>query len=111
MSKVSIYGAGRQISDIFSSSFVFTIPLFQRPYAWTTEQAGELLDDLITFIDGGKKTLEELNPYFLGRIVLIKEEGKSGDQIVDGQQHLTTLTILMEALRKLLSSQNAIMYH
>jgi len=103
MSKVSIYGAGRPIREIFSPYFVFSIPLFQRPYAWTTEQAGELLDDLLTFIDEGKKPLDELNPYFLGSIVLIKEEKSSKAEVIDGQQRLTTLTILLAVLRKMLS--------
>jgi hypothetical protein len=105
MGKVSIYGAGRPIKEIFSRRFVFSVPRFQRPYAWAKEQAGELIDDLTTFIGDGKKPLEELNPYFLGSIVLIMEEGKSEAQIVDGQQRLTTLTILLAVLRKLLSSQ------
>jgi hypothetical protein len=48
MSKITIHGESYPISKIFSDEFVFTIPLYQRPYAWTTEHAGELLDDLIT---------------------------------------------------------------
>lgn len=105
MSKVSIYGSARPIKEIFSPNFVFSIPLFQRPYAWTKDQAGELLEDLRTFIDEGKKPLDELNPYFLGSIVLIKEEKSSHAQIIDGQQRITTLTILLAVIRKLLSSK------
>ncbi len=105
MGKVSIYGAGRPIREIFSPYFVFSVPLFQRPYAWTTEQAGDLLDDLLVFINEGKKPLDELNPYFLGSIVLIKEEKSSHAEIIDGQQRLTTLTILLAVLRKMLPSQ------
>jgi uncharacterized protein with ParB-like and HNH nuclease domain len=44
------------------------------------------------------KKIEDIEPYFLGCIVLIK--GKSRDaEVVDGQQRLTTLTILLAALR------------
>lgn len=36
------------IREIFEGSYQFEIPDYQRPYAWTTEQAGELFDDLIS---------------------------------------------------------------
>jgi hypothetical protein len=98
MSKVNIHGAEYPISKVFCDDFFFEVPLYQRPYAWTTEHAGELLEDLITFMDDGKRDVEELNPYFLGSIVLIKSD-KPESQIVDGQQRLTTLTILLSALR------------
>ena len=50
MSKANIHGAEYPIKKIFSDDFVFNIPLYQRPYAWTTEHAGALLEDLITFM-------------------------------------------------------------
>ncbi len=94
MSTVKIQATEYSISKVFSNDFVFTIPLYQRPYAWTTEQAGELLEDLITALGDGNKTIDEINPYFLGSIVLIKGD-KPDAQVVDGQQRLTTLTILI----------------
>lgn len=39
MSPVRIEGKERPINEIFSSQYVFTIPRYQRPYSWTTEQA------------------------------------------------------------------------
>jgi hypothetical protein len=36
----------KPVADLLSDKFLFSIPSYQRPYAWTTEQAGELLDDL-----------------------------------------------------------------
>ena len=48
MSK-KITGAEYPLSKIFSSDFHYEIPPYQRPYAWTTEQAGELFDDLYDF--------------------------------------------------------------
>ena len=41
MGKVNIHGAEYPIQKIFNDDFVFTIPQYQRPYAWTTEQAEE----------------------------------------------------------------------
>ncbi|MBN3922637.1 DUF262 domain-containing HNH endonuclease family protein [Nostoc sp. NMS4] len=104
MSTVKIQATEYSISKVFSNDFVFTIPLYQRPYAWTTEQAGELLEDLITALGDGNKTIDEINPYFLGSIVLIKRD-KPDAQVVDGQQRLTTLTILIAVLRTLLPKE------
>jgi uncharacterized protein with ParB-like and HNH nuclease domain len=98
MSAVKIQATDYAISKVFSDDFVFTIPLYQRPYAWTIEEAGELLEDLITALGDSNEKIDEINPYFLGSIVLIKGD-KSDAQVVDGQQRLTTLTILLAALR------------
>jgi hypothetical protein len=106
MNRVRIKGEEHPIRKIFSDDFVFIIPLYQRPYAWTKEEAGELLEDLLTFLGDGNETIDELNPYFLGSIVLIKSEQPAAE-IVDGQQRLTTLTILLAALRASLPTEHA----
>jgi hypothetical protein len=95
---LNIHGAAFPIKKVFSNEYVFTIPLFQRSYAWTSEQAGELLEDLLMFIDDSNGPINE---YFLGSIVLIKGDD-SDARVVDGQQRLTTLTILLAVLRALL---------
>ena len=88
-----ISGAEFPLAKIFSSDFDYAIPSYQRPYAWTEVQAGELFSDLVDFF-----TKEKDDTYFLGSIVLIKEEGKPHAEVIDGQQRLTTLTILLAAL-------------
>lgn len=98
MSK-SLSAHEQSITKIFSDDYVFKIPGYQRPYAWTPEQAGELFDDLRGFILEGGGTVEEMAPYFLGSIVLIKSESSPDADVVDGQQRLTTLTILLAAIR------------
>ncbi|MDE2272242.1 MAG: DUF4357 domain-containing protein [Xanthomonadaceae bacterium] len=87
------------LSRIFSDEYVFSIPGYQRPYAWTTEQAGELFEDLRDFMKGDERPLPHVPPYFLGSIVLIKEEESPPAIVVDGQQRLTTLTLLLSAIR------------
>lgn len=89
----NISGAEYSIGKIFSSDFDYVIPSYQRPYAWTTVQAAELFSDLHDF-----HSKEKDDTYFLGSIVLIKEEGKPLAEVIDGQQRLTTLTILLAAL-------------
>jgi hypothetical protein len=80
---------------VFSSDFQFTIPDYQRPYRWGTDQVLQLLDDL-------EESLERdpADPYFLGSLVLIAKGGSEYD-VVDGQQRLTTLTVLFAVLRDL----------
>ncbi len=103
---VKIEAKEQPLSKTFSNDYAFSIPLYQRPYAWTTEQAGELLSDLVSFLDDDSKPVSELNPYFLGSIVLIKGDTPEAD-IVDGQQRLATLTILLAALRVLVPKEYA----
>lgn len=86
----NISGAEYPLSKIFSSDFDYVIPSYQRPYAWTIDQASELFDDLYDFYMLGKE-----ETYFLGSIVLIKKESIPFAEVIDGQQRLTTLTILL----------------
>src|SRR5579859_3208126 len=106
MSKMTIRGAEYPIRKIFSDDFVFTIPLYQRAYAWTTEESEELLQDLFTAINSSEGTVDDLPPYFLGSIVLIKGDEPDA-QVVDGQQRLTTLIMLLATLRSLVKPEYA----
>lgn len=94
----------RNLGVIFSDAFHFEIPDFQRPYTWTTEQVNDLLDDL-EFAMGDGVNIQHKPPYFLGSIVIIKGPEEAANekrcQIVDGQQRITTLTILIGVLRNL----------
>lgn len=95
------------IAKIFSDDYVFSIPGYQRPYAWTTEQARELVDDLYTFMKNSGEALGDMPPYFLGSIVLIKADNLPATTVVDGQQRLTTLTLLLSAIRANVSDVGA----
>lgn len=88
-----ITGKEYPLSKIFSAEFDYHIPAYQRPYAWTEEETGTLFDDLYDFYQ-----TEATDNYFLGSIVLIKDEDKPHADVIDGQQRLTTLTILFSAI-------------
>ncbi|HCL40423.1 MAG TPA: hypothetical protein DHW73_03505 [Pseudomonas sp.] len=96
-----ITGAEYPLAKIFSSDFDFVIPAYQRPYAWTDDQALELFDDLHSFY----LAEPEDDSYFLGSIVLIKAEGKPASEVIDGQQRLTTLTIFLSVITSLLGGE------
>jgi hypothetical protein len=93
---VGIRAGEKPVLRIFSNDYAFTVPEYQRPYSWTTAEAGQLIDDLAEAVSGDPE-----RPYFLGSTVLIKQDGDPNAEIVDGQQRLTTLTILLAILREL----------
>jgi len=100
MTRHTIEASEKPVLDIFCDKYLFHIPSYQRPYAWTTEQTSELLDDITTAC-GDAGEVANASPYFLGSIVLIKDPQKPEADVVDGQQRLTTLTILLSVLRDL----------
>ncbi len=91
------------LSHVFCDDYSFRVPDYQRPYAWTQKETEELFEDILSEIDAGGGHGEDGPSYFLGSIVLMKEVGKPDSDIVDGQQRLTTLTMLLSVLRDLSS--------
>ena len=83
----------------------YTIDYYQREFRWETRQIEELLDDLeSSFLDSFEPSHErpmvaDYAPYFLGSIVLNQKNGRT--YIIDGQQRLTTLTLLLIYLKRL----------
>ena len=84
-----------------SGDYEFEIPEYQRPYAWGAGESLQLLSDLAGALE---RDTEE--PYFLGSIVLVKAPGDPRSEVIDGQQRLTTLTILLALLRDLVESES-----
>ena len=83
------------ISDILNKA-VFDIPRNQRRYVWRKEHWRDLYEDIVFSISEDK-------PHFVGSIVLEggrKRDGLSYYTIIDGQQRLTTITIVLLAIMK-----------
>lgn len=78
----------KEIQDIFSSGY-FQIPRFQRPYSWGKEEVENFWGDII-----GDKT----DSYFIGSMVVYQTK-KPYFGVVDGQQRLTTITIVLSVIR------------
>lgn len=73
---------------------VYRIPLYQRPYNWGKDQWNDLWEDIIR--------LEGEETHFLGSVITISQErykGFSYFEVVDGQQRITTILILLTAIR------------
>jgi len=80
------------LKSIFGPSERLCMPPYQRSYSWTEREAGELLTDLLDAAETG-------TPHFVGAVVLNRGTEEGLLEIVDGQQRLTTLTILLSVLR------------
>ena len=91
------------LGRVFNDDYLFRMPVYQRPYSWTTEETGELLADL----ESAMNDETSADPYFLGSIVLIASPNSSVHEVIDGQQRLTTLTMLFCVLRDLSDCQTA----
>lgn len=68
----------------------FHIPPYQRDYAWTTSQVDDLLSDI-------QEALDTASCHYLGTVVLARNSGSSYE-VVDGQQRLSTLSLVIQAL-------------
>jgi len=78
----------KEVLDIFSLGY-FKIPRFQRPYSWSEEEVNNFWDDVV---------IEDNAQYFIGSMVVYQTE-KPYFGIVDGQQRLTTITLMLAAIR------------
>jgi len=88
------------VSELFEGSSQFTVPDYQREYSWGDEQLGELWDDIMALTRSREN-------HYLGSIIIIK---KTGDEIkqqelVDGQQRLTTISLFLAVIRDYLESE------
>jgi len=95
------------VKDIFSNMW-FRIPEYQRPYIWGTDEINDLMDDL-TYAHSEKPDQE----YFLGSFVFqAKRAGSTPgldfdeNDLLDGQQRMTTLLILFACIRDLCPDQD-----
>lgn len=91
---MSIAAEVQRIRDIFSPGADIRVPPFQRAFAWEDEETGILITDLLEAFRSG-------TVYFLGAIVVIRPKNRGPADVVDGQQRLTTLTIILAVMRDL----------
>lgn len=83
----------------------FLIPDYQRPYDWTSDEVDTLFSDVWNFAKERGGMSREAT-YFLGCVVSYIKDGKQ--EIIDGQQRITSLTLLLRAIyTKLLASTDA----
>ena len=99
MSKAKEYVKTLTISDLFDNENKcnYIIPIYQRNYAWGDDEISSLLQDIKNACE---KSKEQDKNYYIGSLVVYRRD--NGDfEVIDGQQRLTTLTLIMHHLGKL----------
>ena len=103
--------------DLFQKDVRYTIPSFQRPYVWSQDEQWEpLWEDVRNVAENYLEALEQFgndeveaeqqtSPHFLGAVVLkqVPTRAKDIDQreVIDGQQRVTTLQLLLDAIQQI----------
>ncbi len=96
---MSIAAEIQRIRDVFGPGTDIRVPPYQRAYAWEDEEVEALIQDLLEAFRAG-------TIYFLGAIVVIRPRNRGPSEVVDGQQRLTTLTVMLSVLRDLSKSKD-----
>lgn len=87
------------VSYMQGSDKRFVIPVYQRNYDWRQENCKQLFDDLVKIIRKDRKS------HFFGSIVSVHSDGEYNEfQVIDGQQRLTTISLLFLAMYNLMKS-------
>ena len=81
----------------------YIIPRYQREYSWTKEQLEDFYTDIVSNIKEDKGNYE-IQEYFFGTVILVGKMEKTNKpiEIIDGQQRITTITILLSVLSDIL---------
>lgn len=87
-----------KVQDILTENKRFIIPSYQRPYSWSVDNAEQLIDDIY------KSSQSDESEYFIGSMICISK-GQNNFEVVDGQQRLTTLSIIVSELKKTIPLQ------
>lgn len=96
-----------RVEDFLSASKTqFVIPVYQRNYDWSTSQCKQLLDDILEV-----GTNQQMNAHFIGSIVYVHDDVYTATKIkelivIDGQQRLTTLTLIYLVIYRLAKELN-----
>lgn len=92
----------KSIKSLLISGSQFSIPRFQREYSWDKKNYQEFIDDMLNCLELKEGKLEPKS-YFLGTMLFIGDYSETNEKdqsifVVDGQQRVTTITILFSAL-------------
>ncbi|ACI18935.1 DUF262 domain-containing protein [Dictyoglomus thermophilum] len=88
----------------------YLIDYYQREYKWQTKQVKELIEDLVECFledydpEDSREKIANYSKYYLGAIIICEKDAQK--YIIDGQQRLTTLTLLLIYLRNILKDED-----
>ncbi|MBS1645240.1 MAG: DUF262 domain-containing protein [Bacteroidetes bacterium] len=85
-------------ATILDNNAQYIIPIYQRPYSWTDEQLRKFISDIFTSFWGNDGNSNE-EPMFIGTMQLSAKNVNNEQDIIDGQQRLTTFLIFFKVLK------------
>lgn len=91
-------GKERLTTLLVNTEYRYKIPDFQRSYVWGVEQARELMNDFSLDTNDFTRDPLELDGYLLGNTVVIEDDITKTRYVIDGQQRITTITLLFRIL-------------
>ena len=95
MSVINFNTANMTLRQLLGNGLTYHVPLFQRDYSWTQDEWEDLWQDILNPLNGTEPA------HYMGYLVLQTQDQKRFN-IIDGQQRLTTLSLLALAVLKCL---------
>jgi len=95
----------KSIYELVKGNYKFVIPSYQRGYRWTERETGDLLEDILDFIRQPSQENKDNSFYCLQPLVVKRDKNKSEKEgrnvykVIDGQQRLTTILLILQALK------------
>lgn len=89
---------GKTAQELLSEDKAFTIPVFQRTYSWQESDCTRLFEDIV------RKIKDKTSPHFIGTVCYKESENEA--LVVDGQQRITSLMLLLMAMRDMSYNKN-----
>ena len=85
----------KKIGDYLTleDDYIFRIPEYQRPYSWEITQCEKLWQDIIDYIESGRR-----DGHFFGTIIINSNDNEERYELIDGQQRTTTFLLLLKAI-------------
>lgn len=89
------------VRELLATGDRYLVPMYQRNYAWEEGEITQLIVDVLDYLDGKHN-------YYLGTLVVDRKEARRFE-VIDGQQRLTTLSLLVAYLRRRLGTRHPLL--
>lgn len=95
------YNSQEQGSTVINKDVKYVIPIYQRPYSWTEKEIKKLISDIFNSFWGSDENVKTIveEPMFIGTMQLSAIKNNNDQDIIDGQQRVTTLLLLLKVLK------------
>ena len=92
-------GHAKSVFSLFVENKCFIVPIYQRPYSWRIEQCRQMFCDIMACASGKRDS------HFFGSVVRVADG--EGSLVIDGQQRLTTISLLLLAIKNAVLARNS----